>query len=123
MIFDSAYTLFFISINTLMLVTLRLSKVFLKNLSCSVIFAPVVLHCRVGFSLVAVRGLLLRGFSRGAETRGERASLVAVDRLSCPQHVVSTQTRDRTLSPILAGRFFTSVPLRKSQILNLCLFC
>ena len=47
MIFDSAYTFFFfffININTLMLVTLCLSEVFLKIFSLSVIFAPVVLH-------------------------------------------------------------------------------
>ena len=37
MIFESAYTFFFISINSLVLVTLRLSKVFLENLALSVL--------------------------------------------------------------------------------------
>ena len=118
MVFDSAYASFFININTLMLVTLCLSKVFLKHFSLSVIFAPVVLHCRGLFS-----GCGRRASPRGAETLGEQASVVAVRRVRCPQHVGSSQTRPRTLSPALAGRFFTSIPLRKSQTLNLCLLC
>ena len=128
MVFDSAYASFFININTLMLVTLCLSKVFLKHFSLSVIFAPVVLHCRGLFSGCGRRASLLSSrrllsSPRGAETLGEQASVVAVRRVRCPQHVGSSQTRPRTLSPALAGRCFTSIPLRKSQTLNLCLLC
>ena len=70
MIFDSAYTgFFFININTLMLVTLCLSEVFLKIFSLSDIFAPVGLHCRGLFS-----GCGRRASPRGLLSLRSRAS-------------------------------------------------
>ena len=73
-----------------------------------------------GYSLAVVHGLHIAVASPAVEPRfwGMRASVVVAHGLdSCgipglvaPWHVGSSQTRDHTLSPALAGGFFTTQP-------------
>ena len=69
-----------------------------------------------GYSLVVVHRRLIAVTSLVAEYRlqGAQASVVVMHGLSCPWHPASSQTRTGPMSPALAGRFLSTVPLGKS---------
>ena len=71
-----------------------------------------------GLSLVVVRGLLVVVASLVAEhgLSGAWASVVMLLGLVFLWHRESSQSRDRTVSPALAGRFLTTGPSEQSSV-------
>ena len=73
-----------------------------------------------GHSLVAAHGLLTAAASLAAEhgLSGAQASVVAVHELSCPWHVESSWTRDRTHVPCIGRWILNHCTTR--EVLNDC---
>ena len=82
------------------------------------------LHCCAGFPQVVSWGFSWAAYCRGVSswgaqvlggTRFRSCVTQALEHgLTASQHVESSWIRDQTMSPALAGRFFTTEPPRKS---------
>ena len=92
-------------------------KLFIYSWLCWVFVAVLALvGASGGYSLVLVHGHLIAVTSIVVEhgLQGTQASVVVMHGLSCPWHLASSQTKIGPMSPALAGRFLSTVPLGKS---------